>query len=114
MKSDKALQKMKSSLYVASRNEWQSDYDTSDEINHYYFIVKRELYGGKYPNPLKSFISSVSRHTFSKLFQLRKGHGVLGKYFRTRDIDEKDHNYECGQLETVEHVLEGCFLHPKE
>ena len=72
----------KSSLYVASRNEWQSDYDTPDEINHYYFIVKRELYGGKYPKiPLKSFISSVSRHTFSKLFQLRKGHGGSGKVF---------------------------------
>ena len=25
----------------------------------------KELYGGKYPNPLKSFMSSVSRHTFS-------------------------------------------------
>jgi len=50
-------------------------------------------------------MSSVSRHTFSKLFQLRTGHGVLGKYFRTRGIDERGHNCECGQLETVEHVL---------
>ena len=89
-------------------------YDTSDEISHYYSIVKRELYGGKYPNPLKSFMSSVSRHTFSKLFQLRTGHGVLGKYFRTRGIDERDHNCECGQLETVEHVLKECPLHPAE
>ena len=51
-----------------SCNEWQSDYDTPSEISHYYSIVKRELYRGKYLNPLKSFMSSVSRHTFSKLF----------------------------------------------
>ena len=77
-------------------------------------IVKRELYGRKCPNPLKSFMSSVSRHAFSKLFQLRTGHGVLGKYFRTRGIDERDHNCECGQLEIVEHVLKECPLHPAE
>ena len=65
-------------------------------------------------NPLKSFMSSVSRHTFSKLFQLRTGHDVLGKYFRTRGIDERNHNCECGQLETVEHVLKECPLHPAE
>ena len=59
-------------------------------------------------------MSSVSRHTFSKLFQLRTGHGVLGKYFRTRGINERDHNCECGQLETVEHVLKECPLHPAE
>ena len=49
-----------------------------------------------------------------KLFQLRTGHGVLGKYLRTRGIDERDHNCECGQLETVEHVLKECSLHPAE
>jgi len=114
MKSDKALQKLKSSLHAALRNEWQSDYDTPGETSYYYSIVKRELYGGKYPNPLKSFMSSVSRHTFSKFFQFRTGHGVLGKYFRTRGIDEQDHNCECGQLETVEHVLKECPLHPAE
>ena len=57
-------------------------------------------------------MSNVSRHTFSKLFQLCTGHGVLGKYFRTRGIDERDHNCECGQLETVEHVLKKFSLHP--
>ena len=101
-------------LHVASRNEWQSDYDTPGETSHYYSIVKKELYGRKYPNPLKSFMSSVSRHTFSKLFQLRTGHGVLGKYFRTKCIDERDHNCKCGHLETVEHVLKECPLHPAE
>ena len=114
VRSDKALQKLKSSLHVASRNEWQSDYDTPGETSHYYYIFKRELYGGKYPNPLKSFMNSVSRHTFIKLFQLRTGHGVLGKYFRTRDIDERDHNCEYGQLETIEHVLKECSIHPAE
>ena len=59
-------------------------------------------------------MSSVSRHTFSKLLQLRTGHGVLGKYFRTRGIDERDHNYECGQLETADHILNECPLHHAE
>ena len=106
--SHKALQKLKSILHVASRDEWQSYYNTPGEINHYYSTVKRKLYGRKYPNPLKSFMSSVSRHTFSKLFQLRTGHGVLGKYFRTRGIDERNHNCECGQLETVEESFPGA------
>ena len=90
------------------------DYDTPGETSHYYSIVKKELYGGKYPNPLKTFMNSVSRHTFIKLFQLHTGHGVLGKYFRTRGIDERNHNCECGQLETIEHVLKGCAIHPAE
>jgi len=68
----------------------------------------------EYPNSLKPFMSIVSRHIFRKLFQLRTGHGVLGKYFRTRGIDERDHNCECGQRETVEHVLKECPLHPAE
>ena len=41
IKSYKALQKLKSSLHVASRDEWQSDYDTPGEINHYSSIIKR-------------------------------------------------------------------------
>ena len=114
MRSDKALQKLKSSLHVALRNEWQSDYDTPDETSHYYYIVKRELYKEKYPNPLKSFMNSVSRHIFIKLFQLCTGHDVLGKYLRTRGIDERDHNCECGQLETIEHVLKECAIHHAE
>ena len=59
-------------------------------------------------------MSSVPRHTFSKLFQVRTGHGVLGKYCRTRGIDVQDHNCACSQLETVEHVLKECPLHPVE
>jgi hypothetical protein len=50
----------------------------------------------------------------SKLFQLRTGHGVLGKYFQMRCINERNHNCECGQLETVEHVLKECPLHSAE
>ena len=57
---------------------------------------------------------SVSRHTFSKLFQLHTCLGVLEKYFRTRGIDERDHNCECGQLFPVEHVLKECPLHSAE
>ena len=36
VRSDKALQKLKSSLHVASRNEWQSDYDTPGEAHGYF------------------------------------------------------------------------------
>ena len=85
-----------------------------NKTSYYYSIVKKELYEGQYPNPLKSFMNSVPRHTFSKLFQLRTGHGVLGKYFQKRGIKERSHNCECGQLETVEHILKGCPLHPAE
>ena len=52
------------------------------------------FYLSKYPNPLKSFMSSVSRHTLSKLFQLRTGYDVLGKYFQMRGIKERNHNCE--------------------
>ena len=92
MKSDKAFQKLKRNLYAALRNEWQSDYDTPSEISHYYSNVKRELYDRKYSNSLKSSMSSVPRHTFRKPFQLCIGHGFLWKYFRTKGIDEQDHN----------------------
>ena len=92
MKSDKAFQTLKRNLHAASRNEWQSEYDTPSEISHYYSIAKRELYGRKYSNSLKSSMSSVPRHIFRKPFQLCIGRGVLGKYFRTKGIDEQDHN----------------------
>jgi hypothetical protein len=50
----------------------------------------------------------------SKLFQLCTGHGALGKYFQMRRISERNHYCECGQLETVEHVLKKCPLHSAE
>jgi hypothetical protein len=42
------------------------------------------------------------------------GHGVLGKYFQMRCISERNHYCECGQLETVEHILKECPLHSAE
>jgi hypothetical protein len=41
-------------------------------------------------------------------------YGALGKYFQMRCINERDHYCECGQLETVEHVLKECPLHSAE
>jgi hypothetical protein len=58
------MQKLKSILYLASRSEWQLDYETQGDLRQYYSTTQRELYGGKYPNPL----SNVPRHTLSKLF----------------------------------------------
>ena len=99
-------------MHTASREEWQRNYDTPSEPSHYYSIVKRGLHGGQYPNLLKPFINSVPFHNFSKPFQLCTGHGVLGKYFQKRATKERSHNCECGQLETVEHVLNEYPLHP--
>jgi hypothetical protein len=59
-------------------------------------------------------MSTVPRHTLSKLFQLRTDHDTLGKYFQMRYINERNHYCECGQLETAEHVLKKCPLHPAE
>jgi hypothetical protein len=108
------MQKLKSTLHVDLCGEWQLNYETQDELRQYYFITQRELYGGKYPNPLKSFMSTVPCHTLSKLFQLRTGHGALGKYFQMRYINERTYYCECGQLETVEHVFKECPLHSAE
>jgi hypothetical protein len=108
------MQKLKKNLHLASRGEWQLDYETQGDLRQYYSTTKRKLYGGKYPNPLKPFMSTVPRHTLSKLFQLCTGHGVLGKYFQMRCINERNHYCECGQLETVDHVLKECPLHSAE
>jgi hypothetical protein len=59
-------------------------------------------------------MSTVPRHTLSKLFQLRTDHGALEKYFQMRYINEQNHYCECGQLKTVEHGLNECPLHPAE
>ena len=59
--------------------------------------------------------SAMKSRLYSILIRMKEiRRGVLGKYFRTRGIDERDHNCECGQLETVEHVLKECPLHPAE
>jgi hypothetical protein len=108
------MQKLKKNLHLASRGEWQLDYETQGELRQYYSTTKRELYRGKYPNLLKPFMSTVPRHTLSKLFQLRTGHGALEKYFQMRCISEQSYYCECGQLETVEHVFKECPLHPAE
>ena len=44
-------------------------------------------------------------YAFSKLFHLRTSHGVLGNYAQMRCTNGRNHNCECGQLETVEHVI---------
>jgi hypothetical protein len=61
------MQKLKKNLHLASRGEWQLDYETQGDLRQYYSTTQRKLYGGNYPNPLKSFMSTVSRHTLSML-----------------------------------------------
>jgi hypothetical protein len=55
-KSHEAMQKLKGPLHVASRSEWQLDYKTQDGLRQYYSTTQRELYGEKYPNPLRSLL----------------------------------------------------------
>ncbi len=85
------MQKQKYTLHVASRRMEESTF-----------------------NPLKSLMSTVTRNTFSKLFQFHAGHGVLEKYFQTRCIRERKRYCKCSRLETAEYVLNECLLHPPE
>jgi hypothetical protein len=48
------------------------------------------------------------------VFQHRTQHGDLESYFKKKLIAERSHYCECGQLETVEHILRDCALHPTE
>jgi hypothetical protein len=96
-KSHEAMQKLKSALHVASRGEWQLDYETQGEFHQYYSTTQKELYGGKYPNSLKSFMSTMPR--------------APGKYFQMRYINERNRYFEW---KTVEHVLKEYPLHPAE
>lgn len=59
-------------------------------------------------------MSTVPRHPFSTLFQLRTGHGVLEKCFQTRYISEKSHYYKCGQLGTVRQAFKEGLLYLSE
>jgi hypothetical protein len=59
-------------------------------------------------------MATAPRHTLSRLFQFRTGYGALGSYFKKRFIAERSHYCECCQLETVEHILIDCTLHPTE
>lgn len=80
-KSQEPLCEPKGTLHVASHGEWQLGYETSSEFRQCYSTAQGELYGGAYPNPLKSSTSTAPCHSVSSLFQLCTCHGVLGKYF---------------------------------
>jgi hypothetical protein len=66
------MQKLKNTLHVASRGEWQLDYETQGELRQYYSTTQRELYGKKYHNPLKSFMNIVPRHKTDLLSRLTR------------------------------------------
>ena len=65
----------------------QSDSEIPGEFRQYCSTIQRKLYGGKYPNILKSFTSVVPHHTFDNLFQLCTDYGVLGKYLQMTASD---------------------------
>jgi hypothetical protein len=52
------------------------------------------------------------RHTLSKLFQLCTGYEVFENHFKKRFITERNHHCECGQLETVERIIEVSDVPP--
>ena len=59
-------------------------------------------------------MGSVPRHNFGNMFKLCTGHGLPEKNFQKRCIKKRIHYCECSHLETVEHVLKECPLHPTE
>ena len=99
---------MKGTVHIALRNECQLDYEIPGEFRQYYPTNQSELYRVKYPNPLKSFMSTVPSHTVSNLFRLCTSHGVLSKYFQMRCISEQNHYCECRLLETIKYVFKKC------
>jgi hypothetical protein len=65
-KSHEAMQNRKSALHVASRGEWQLDYEIQGELCQYYSTTQRELYGEKYR--VSSYLkqSALIKRTISK------------------------------------------------
>ena len=95
---------------------FQPEYSKEKAESEYLFIkivnkVKKKKL--EWYSEVSSWSASASRNLITEI-QFRTGHGVLGKYFRTGGIYVRDHNCECGQLETVEHVLKECPLHLAE
>lgn len=55
--------------FLTQVHDMVRDYEIPGELRQYYIITQTERYGGDVsPDPLKSFISTVFRRTFSKLF----------------------------------------------
>jgi hypothetical protein len=71
------MQRLKSTFHLASRGKWQLDYETQCEFRQYYSTIQKNLYEGKYPNLLKSFMSTVPRYTFGKLFSFAQVRALL-------------------------------------
>ena len=97
---------------ILRRKHWKEIWLKCQNWGMYISVVLNSK--GKYPKPLKYFTSTVPLHTFSKLFQLCTGHGVLGRWFQMRYISKWYHYCKRCQLETVENVLKKCPLHPAE
>jgi hypothetical protein len=71
------------------------------------------LHGKGYFNPLKGFLATASRHTLSKLFQLRTGNIALGSYFSRGSLQREVTTVNVS-IGTVEHILRDFALHPTE
>lgn len=112
-KCDERWQNLKDVLQVTSCDEWQSDYETSDNSVNY-SITQSELYEGRYPKSMKILMSTMPHHTFGKLFQLCTGHGGRGKCSQMNCVRERNGYCEYFQLETIERVLKEWPLNPAE
>lgn len=60
------------------------------------------------PYPLKPFRGVVPLHIFRKLFQPDTDHGFPGQFFQMRYISKRYHYWKCGQLGTIQHILNEC------
>jgi hypothetical protein len=77
-------------------------------------ISKRHLLAWQTPQVLTFYLTTLLKKCNVYFFQFRTDHGALGKYFQMKHINKRNHYCECGQLETVEHVLKECPLHSAE
>ncbi len=56
----------------------------------------------------KNIIQNQPRRILSKITQFRTNHGNYGQYFKKFNITKDSYDCECGELETVSHILVSC------
>ena len=91
--------------------EWQEAYWHSKKDQWYHNITAET----KCSDILSKMITGVvmkkdTRRILSTITQFRTGHGNFGAWFQKFGIEKDSYNCECGELETVRHILVECPL----
>ncbi|KAA8914797.1 hypothetical protein TRICI_002831 [Trichomonascus ciferrii] len=54
-------------------------------------------------------MKSWPRYVTSNLVQFRRGHALVGGWFKERGIQrDEGYNCDCGELETIQHIIQQC------